>query len=65
MRKLAMALFAVAAMGLAVPSAALADTVVIHKHRGPMYNPPPRGPIYNYAPPARNKTVIIKHHNNY
>ncbi len=64
MRKLAIGLFALAAMGLAVPSAALADAVVIHK-RGPMYKAPPRGRIYNYAPPARNKTVIIKHRNNY
>jgi hypothetical protein len=64
MRRLAIGLFALAAIGLAVPSAALADTVVIHKHRGAMYAPP-RGPVYNYAPPARNKTVIIKHRNNY
>lgn len=64
MRKFAIGLFTLAAMGLAVPSAALADAVVIHKHRVPMYNAP-RGPIYNYAPPARNKTVIIKRHNNY
>jgi hypothetical protein len=56
MRKLIIGLFALAAMGLAIPSAALADAVVIHKHRGQ---------VYNYAPPAHNKTVIIKHHDHY
>lgn len=56
MRKLALALAAFAMIGVSVPCAALADAVIIHKHRD----------MYNYAPPPHhNKTVIIKHHNDY
>ncbi len=60
MRKLALGLAALAAIGVAAPCAALADTVVIHKHRHPVYNEVAPPPMHHHD---NNKTVIIKHHN--
>ncbi len=61
MQKLALGLAALAAIAIAIPCAALADTVVIHKHR-PIYNEVVPPPYHHYH---SNKTVIIKHHDNY
>jgi hypothetical protein len=60
MRKLVLALAATAAMGIAMPYAAQADTVVIHKHHRPMYNEVVPPPFHRHHD---NKTVIIKHNN--
>ena len=57
MRKLAFGLAALAAIGIAMPCAALAKTVIIHKHRRPLYNAVVP-PLHHYR---NNKTVIIKH----
>jgi hypothetical protein len=62
MRKIVLALAGLAAMGIAMPYAAQADTVIIHKHRRPVYNevvPPP----FHHHHDNTNKTVIIKHDN--
>ncbi len=59
MRNLVLTLAAFAALGIAMPSAALADTVIIHKHRHRLFNevlPPP--PFHHHHD---NKTIIIKH----
>jgi hypothetical protein len=53
MRKLVLALAALAVLGTAMPYAALADEVVIHRHRGHEFMPPP---VHHH-----DKTVIIKH----
>ncbi len=58
MRNLVLSLAALAAIGIAMSNAAMADTVVIHKHRH-LYN--------EVVPPTSHhhhgsKTVIIKHH---
>jgi hypothetical protein len=61
MRKVALALAALGAIGIALPAAANAETVIIKKHR-PVYNevvPPPPAVVVH---PHENKTVIIKHH---
>jgi hypothetical protein len=60
MRKLAFAVAAFGALGIAMP-AALADTVVIHKHRDHVMVPPPPVVVH---PHDNSKTVIIKHHDN-
>jgi hypothetical protein len=52
MRKLVLALAALAALGIAMPYAALADEIVIHKHRDHVWMPP----MHHH-----DKTVIIKH----
>jgi hypothetical protein len=60
MRKLVLTLAALAALGIAMPYAALADTVVIHKHKH-------RHPLVNEVLPHHHhngKTVIIKHNDN-
>lgn len=56
MRKFVLALAALGALGVAMPCAALADTVIIHKHRNHM--PPPL--VFHHH--DNNKTVVIKHH---
>lgn len=38
MRKLALGLATLAAISIALPYAALAETVVVHKHRHPLFN---------------------------
>ncbi len=58
MRKFALGLAALAAIGIAMPCAALADTVIIHKHKRPVYNEVVPPPLHHH----NNKTVIIKHH---
>jgi hypothetical protein len=58
MRKLALALAALGALGIALPGVALADTVIIHKHRDHPLPPPPV--VFHHH--DNNKTVIIKHH---
>jgi hypothetical protein len=61
MRKLFLAAAALGAIGIALPVAANAETVVIKKHR-PIYNevvPPP--PPHVVVRPHDSKTVIIKH----
>lgn len=58
MQKLVLTLAAFAALGIAMPSAALADTVIIHKGRHRIFNevvPPP--PVHHHHD---NKTIIIK-----
>lgn len=57
MRKLVLAL---AALGVAIPYAANADTVIVHKHR-PVYNEVVPPPFHHHH--DRGKTVIIKHDN--
>jgi hypothetical protein len=58
MRKIALALAALGALSLAMPYAALADTVIIHKHRHRIYNEVVPPPFHHHH---RSKTVIIKH----
>lgn len=60
MRKLVLAMAGFAALSIVMPYGALADTVIIHKHRHPIYNavvPPPFHHHHN------SKTIIIKHDN--
>jgi hypothetical protein len=52
MRRVVLALAAVAALGIAMPYAALADEIVIHRHHGHVWMPPEH---------HHDKTVIIKH----
>jgi hypothetical protein len=60
MRKLTLALAALAAMGIAMPYAALADeTVIIKKHHDHPFPPPPV--VFHHDAP--DKKVIIKHDN--
>jgi len=56
MRKITLALAALGALGVAIPYAALADTVIIHKHRHPIYNEVVPPPFHHH----HKKTVIIK-----
>jgi hypothetical protein len=60
MRKLVLTMAAFAALGIAMPSAALADTVIIHKHRHRIYNEVVPPPFHHHHD---SKTVIIKHNN--
>jgi hypothetical protein len=59
MRKLALGLAALAAISIAIPYAALADTVVVHKHRHPIFNTvlPPRNHLDHH-----HDRTIIRHH---
>ncbi|HTV38283.1 MAG TPA: hypothetical protein VMF12_17770 [Xanthobacteraceae bacterium] len=59
MRKLVLAMAGIAALGLAMPYAALADTVIIHKHRHHIYNEVVPPHFHHHD----SKTVIIKHDN--
>jgi hypothetical protein len=60
MRKLVLSLAALAAIGVAMPLAANAETVIIKKHHEHAFPPPP---VVFHRDDGPNKTVIIKHDN--
>jgi hypothetical protein len=58
MRKLTIVLAAIGALGIAAPTAVLADTIIIHKHHHHFMPPPPMVMHHHHD---NNRTVIIKH----
>lgn len=59
MRNLVLSLAGLAAIAIATPHAATADTIVVHKYRHPLYNEVVPAPFHHHDD---SKTVIIKHH---